>query len=101
MFTWIPIHEEATQRLLEYKDRSHELVTILAKMNARHFKTIKIDDQGPDGSTFQLKEIAPFTFLANFNLGHLKMMLGFSQNGQKNRPTVQTPLGVFFLNRLA
>jgi hypothetical protein len=67
MFTWIPIHEGETQRLLEYKERSHELVTIMAKMKARHFK----------------------------------MMLGFSHNGQKNRPTVQTPLGVFFLNRLA
>ncbi len=69
MFTWIPIHEEAAKRLLEYKDRSHDLVEILARMSAQGLKTTKLDDQGPDGSTFQLKEIDPFTFLANFNRG--------------------------------
>ena len=26
MFTWIPIHEEAAKRLLDFKDRSNELV---------------------------------------------------------------------------
>ena len=35
MFTWIPIHEETAKRLLEFKDRSHELVDILARMQSR------------------------------------------------------------------
>jgi len=32
MFTWIPIHEEAAKRLLEFKDRNQDLVEILARM---------------------------------------------------------------------
>ena len=69
MFTWIPIHEEAAKRLLDFKDRNHELVDILARMKARNLLTTKIDDQGTDDVKFQLKEIDPFTFFANFNRG--------------------------------
>ncbi len=69
MFTWISIHEEAAKRLLEFKDRNHELVDILARMHAAGLKATLINDQGSNGSTFQLKEIDPFSFLANFNRG--------------------------------
>jgi hypothetical protein len=69
MFTWIPIHEETAKRLLDFKDRNHELVDILARMHAAGLKATLISDQGPDGSTFQLEEIDPFSFLANFNRG--------------------------------
>ncbi|MDA0814405.1 MAG: hypothetical protein O3C21_18685 [Verrucomicrobia bacterium] len=69
MFTWIPIHEETAKRLLEFKDRNHELVDILARMHSAKLKATLISDQGADGSTFQLKEIDPFSFLANFNRG--------------------------------
>ena len=67
MFTWIPIHEETAKRLLEFKDRNQELVEILARMHSAGLKATKITDIGADGSEFQLKEIDPFTFLANFN----------------------------------
>ena len=69
MFTWIPIHEEAAKRLLEFKDRQHELIAILSKMHESGMKASSITDKGSDGSSFQLKEIDPFTFLANFNRG--------------------------------
>jgi hypothetical protein len=69
MFTWIPIHEEAAKRLLAFKDRSHELVSILNRMSGRGLLTTKLTDQGKDGATHVLKEIDPFTFLANFNRG--------------------------------
>lgn len=69
MFTWIPIHEETAKRLLEFKDRNHELVDVLAQMHAAGLKATLINDQGMDGATFQLKEIDPFSFLANFNRG--------------------------------
>ena len=69
MFTWIPIHEETAKKLLEFKDRSQELVEILAQMKEKGLTTTKITDQGADGSQFQLKEIDPFTFFANFNRG--------------------------------
>jgi len=69
MFTWIPIHEETAKCLLEFKDRNHQLVDILARMHAAGLKATLINDQGSDGSAFQLKEIDPFSFLANFNRG--------------------------------
>ncbi len=69
MFTWIPIHEETAKKLLEYKDRSQDLVEILARMKEKGLTTTKIKDQGADGVQFQLKEIDPFTFFANFNRG--------------------------------
>ncbi|MEX1116706.1 MAG: AAA family ATPase [Akkermansiaceae bacterium] len=69
MFTWIPIHEETAKCLLEFKDRNHELVEIIARMHAAGLKATLINDQGPNESVFQLKEIDPFSFLANFNRG--------------------------------
>lgn len=69
MFTWIPIHEETAKRLVEFKDRSHELVAILARMRAAGLKVILIKDRGEGEAEFLLKEIDPFTFLANFNRG--------------------------------
>ncbi|QTN31230.1 AAA family ATPase [Akkermansiaceae bacterium] len=69
MFTWIPIHEETAKRLLAFKDSNHELVEILARMKSSGYTTTKISDEAADGSKFQLKEIDPFTFLANFNRG--------------------------------
>ena len=72
MFTWIPIHEETAKCLLDFKDRNHELVDILARMHKAGLKAIPITDQGIRGKRFQFKEIDPFTFLANFNRGILK-----------------------------
>lgn len=72
MFTWIPIHEETAKRLLEFKDRNHELVDILARMRAAGLVALPIMDRGSNGDEFQLKEIDPFTFLANFNRGTRK-----------------------------
>lgn len=69
MFTWIPIHEETAKRLLDFKDRNHELVEIFARMHAAGLKASSMNDRGADGSHFQLKEIDPFTFFANFNRG--------------------------------
>lgn len=69
MFTWIPIHEETAKRLLELKDRNHELIEIIGRMHEAGLKATLINDQGPNGSVFQLKEIDPFSFLANFNRG--------------------------------
>lgn len=67
MFTWIPIHEETAKRLLEFKDRNLELVQILGRMHEAGLKATSINDRGSDGAEFPLKEIDPFTFLANFN----------------------------------
>ena len=69
MFTWIPIHEETAKRLLDFKDRQHELIAILARMHEAGMKASSITDKDAAGNQFQLKEIDPFTFLANFNRG--------------------------------
>ncbi len=69
MFTWIPIYEEAANRLLAYKDTNQQLVEVIAQMREKGLRTMPIIDQGKDGSEFPLKEIDPFSFLANFNRG--------------------------------
>jgi hypothetical protein len=69
MFSWIPIHEEAAKRLLEFKDRNHELVDILSRMHQAGLKPTLINDRGEGGAEFPLKEIDPFTFLGSFNRG--------------------------------
>jgi hypothetical protein len=67
MFTWIPIHEEAATRLLEFKDRQSELIDIMTRMNALGLKVSKMTDKGEDGGRIPLQEIDPFTFLCIFN----------------------------------
>ena len=69
MFTWIPIHEESAKRLLEFKDRQNELIAILVRMHEVGMKASSITDKDASDKHFQLKEIDPFTFLANFNRG--------------------------------
>jgi MoxR-like ATPase len=68
MFTWIPIHEEAAKRLLDFQHRSQELVALLDRMKQQGLTTTKIADQDATGDC-QLQEIDPFTFLGNFNRG--------------------------------
>ncbi len=67
MFTWIPIHEEIARRLPEFKDRQQDLIAILARMHSAGMKASSITDKDATGKEFQLKEIDPFTFFANFN----------------------------------
>lgn len=69
MFTWIPIYEQAAQKLLKFKSTNHELVEILARMLSKGLVTTPLMDKGPANEEFQLTEIDPFTFLANFNRG--------------------------------
>ncbi|MEY4243339.1 MAG: 5-methylcytosine-specific restriction enzyme [Verrucomicrobiota bacterium] len=67
MFTWIPIHEEAAKRLLEFKDRQSELIDIMTRMNTLGLKVTKMTDKGENGERIPLQEIDPFTFLCIFN----------------------------------
>ena len=59
MFTWIPIHEEAAKRLLDYKDRSDELVSILNRMSGQGLPTTKLTDQGKDGERTSSRRSTP------------------------------------------
>lgn len=67
MFTWIPIHEETAKRLLEFKDRSHELAALVVRMHEKGLKALPANDKDKGGNTVPLADIDPFTFLAGFN----------------------------------
>ncbi|MCB1064808.1 MAG: hypothetical protein KDN20_18050, partial [Verrucomicrobiae bacterium] len=68
-FTWVPIHLEAARKLLEFRDRSGELVELLQRMHDEELKALPIMDKDAAGNEFPLEAIDPFTFLANFNRG--------------------------------
>src|SRR5262245_45651093 len=67
MFTWIPIHREAAHRILEYRTKQEELVSILREMKESGLKVVGLEDVGLDGTKVLLSEIDPITFLASFN----------------------------------
>lgn len=69
MFTWIPIHEEAAQKLRSFHNRQDELIALLREMRSLGMKTTSIEDEDANGARFELREIDPFTFLGNFNRG--------------------------------
>lgn len=69
MFTWKPIHEETSLRLLKFRNRQDELLKIAARMAESGLKVISMEDRGPDGAPLPLAEIDPFTFFAIFNRG--------------------------------
>jgi hypothetical protein len=69
MFTWIPIHREAIQKLLEYRDNQGELLTILREMQAKGLKVVSLDDMAEDRQSVPLLELDPFTFFATFKRG--------------------------------
>lgn len=67
MFTWIPIHEEAIRRVLQYRQSQGELLAVLQEMEQQGLKVISLQDKQADGKAVPLAEIDPFTFLATFN----------------------------------
>lgn len=69
MFTWIPIYEEAALCLLDKKNDPRQLIEAIFCMQEAGLKTMPITDEDADGNQFQLTEIDPFSFLANFNRG--------------------------------
>ena len=69
MFSWIPIHQEATRKMLTVPKRQRELLATLREMERQGLKVIRLRDQDPQGSWHPLEQIDPFTFLATFNRG--------------------------------
>ena len=67
MFSWIPIHQETARKLLAYENRQDELIGLLRRMHDAGLAALKIKDQKGEEDMIELKEIDPFTFLANFN----------------------------------
>jgi len=67
MFTWIPIHQEAIGRILQYRDNQAELLILLREMEQKGLRVISLKDKGPGEQPIELGEIDPFTFFATFN----------------------------------
>ena len=67
MFSWTPIHQEATRKMLAFPEPQKELLTTLREMEQQGLKVIRLKDQNPQGSWHPLEQIDPFTFLATFN----------------------------------
>ena len=69
MFSWTPIHQEATRKMLAIPEPQKELLATLREMEQQGLKVIGLKDQDPKGSWRPLEQIDPFTFLATFNRG--------------------------------
>ena len=67
LFTWMPIYTELAQKLLEFERRQTDLIALIGQMREKGLPTISIADKGKDGSEYELEQVDPFTFFANFN----------------------------------
>lgn len=68
MFTWVPIHKEAVQKILAFPEPQKELLSVLGDMDKHGLKVISLDDKSSSGPV-ALSEIDPFTFFSSFNRG--------------------------------
>ena len=68
-FSWIPIHRETSRHLIQYRQRQEELLLLLKQIEKDGLKIISIKDKDSSGKQIELKELDPFSFLANFNRG--------------------------------
>lgn len=64
---WVDLHREAVGKLLSFRDKQDELISLLLEMRDAGLKVTPINDQNPKGHIIPLSEIDPFTFLATFN----------------------------------
>lgn len=69
MFSWIPIYQEFSQRLVDFEQRQGELITMIEEARQEGLKPSPLQDKDAQGRHFLLKEIDPFTVLATFNHG--------------------------------
>ena len=60
MFTWIPIHEEATRKVLGYHASPGDLLATLREMDQQGLKVISLEDKDASGQPTPLAEIDPF-----------------------------------------
>ena len=66
-FTWIPFYKELAAKLLDYRDRQAELLTILSDLKDSGAKVSSLVDKDKNGKEVPLAAMDPFTFFATFN----------------------------------
>src|SRR6266478_5104555 len=69
MFSWIPIYTEMARKLLSYRNRQTDLITMLKELEKRGLPVISMVDYDKEDKELQLAQIDPFTFFACFNRG--------------------------------
>jgi len=69
MLSWIPIYREIAEKLVEYKNNRKPLIEILKELKSNGYLTISLSDEEKPKVKILLKDIDPFTFFSNFNLG--------------------------------
>jgi hypothetical protein len=67
VFTWIPFYEELADKLLAYRDRQGDLISILKGLKEQGIPVISLADKDKKGNSIPLTAIDPFTFFASFN----------------------------------
>jgi 5-methylcytosine-specific restriction enzyme B len=68
-FSWIPIHKEATRRILEFRQNQKALIATLQDMENQGLKVVSLKDYDEKENSIPLAEIDPFSFLASLNRG--------------------------------
>jgi len=66
-FTWIPFYKELAAKLLAYRNRQGDLITILKELKDQGLPVIRLTDKDKKGNEVPLEAIDPFTFFASFN----------------------------------
>lgn len=69
MFAWKQIYRELAEKLLQYRDRQDELLSLSTEMLEKGLRAIEFKDKNEAGESIPLREIDPFTFFAHFNRG--------------------------------
>ena len=69
MFSWVPIHQEAIRKILEFRDNEGGLLAVLQDMKNQGLKVVSLKDKDSPNHTVPLAVIEPFTFMASFNRG--------------------------------
>ena len=57
MFSWTPIHKEATRKMLAFPEPQKKLLATLREMEQQGLKVIGLRDQDPQGSWHPLEQI--------------------------------------------
>jgi 5-methylcytosine-specific restriction protein B len=69
MFTWIPIYTELAKKILPFRNRQNELISMLKELEAKGLPVVATVDQNDQKKKIPLTTIDPFTFYASFNHG--------------------------------
>jgi hypothetical protein len=66
-FSWIPMYEELSEKILEYRQSQGLLIQLLVELGQKNIPMLPLADKASGGESLQLSVIDPFTFFASFN----------------------------------